>query len=242
MRRRRFQGFNMRNRTAKAFTLIEVSLAIVIGMIMMGGAILIYNQARNAAGSARAKEKVLALDAIVEKTMARNDGTIPDRALLRQAWAMARPDDFNKSPWGGIVQPTNDTDDLGSSLSNAGLPNYQPCAAPCASNGIIFGNTVPLDAADIAGFIVPSGSGAPRQAPAGERWDGALIYYELPQAGTYHIWDESRRAYVLLNSFAVCAADQTGLRWFFTVGGTTGIGESGPSGGGGFGIQGQVAP
>ena len=47
------------------FTLIEVTLAIVIGVILIAGGTLLYNQAKNSAGNSRAQAKVASLQALV---------------------------------------------------------------------------------------------------------------------------------------------------------------------------------
>ena len=62
----------MRKGRARGFTLIEVTLAIVIGIIMIAGATLIYNQAKTSAGNSRAQAKVVALQQLVEEYAAQN--------------------------------------------------------------------------------------------------------------------------------------------------------------------------
>lgn len=91
-------------RAKRGFTLVEVTLAIVIGIILIAGATLIYNQAKNSAGNSRANAKVVALQSVVEEFAAMNGGLYPDKiAYVQGMWSRRRPDDFNKSPWGGLV-------------------------------------------------------------------------------------------------------------------------------------------
>lgn len=85
------------------FTLIEVTLAIVIGVIMIAGATLLYNQAKTSAGNSRAQAKVIAASQVVEEFAANNNGMYPQTAQLRTLWPRKRSDDWNLSPWGGLI-------------------------------------------------------------------------------------------------------------------------------------------
>lgn len=94
-RRKRLSG--------RGFTLIEVTLAIVIGVIMIAGATLLYNQSKISSGNSRAQAKVLALQQLVEEYAANNAGTYPTIESVRALFKRKRPDDYLKSPWGGQV-------------------------------------------------------------------------------------------------------------------------------------------
>ncbi|MNX70139.1 hypothetical protein D3C86_1013800 [compost metagenome] len=85
----------------KGFTLIEVSLAIVIGVIVLAGAITLYNQSRISAGNAKAQAKVLRSANIVETLAAESGGSYPSLDQLRSKWFAVAPDDARTSPWGG---------------------------------------------------------------------------------------------------------------------------------------------
>ena len=197
-----------RNRQLRGFTLIEVTLAIVIGIIMIAGATLIYNQAKTSAGNSRAQAKVASLQSLVEQYMARADGVAPDVDALRALWERSRPDDFNKSPWGGLAQPTLDPD------------------GTTAANGVFDG----LDHTDdrdqalstqiIAGEV--DNTGAARNTPGHA---GILIYYEYPGAGNYAIWDESRRRLVKHKTYGIAMTNQQGDRWFYVRGNSSGDAE-----------------
>lgn len=84
------------------FTLIEVSLAIVIGIIVLGGAITLYNQVKISAGNSEAKSRALSLGTLAEEYAARSNN-FPDVAQINSMWKARRPDDANKNPWGGTV-------------------------------------------------------------------------------------------------------------------------------------------
>ncbi len=94
-RRKRLSG--------RGFTLIEVTLAIVIGVIMIAGATLLYNQSKISSGNSRAQAKVLALQQLVEEYAANNAGTYPTIESVRSLFKRKRPDDYLKSPWGGQI-------------------------------------------------------------------------------------------------------------------------------------------
>lgn len=91
----------MRHNTRQAgFTLIEVSLAIVIGITLLAGAIVLYQQTSMSAKNSAAKEKLMALSIVVEEVDLRNYA-LPSIGQLREAWKSRRPSDYNTSPWGG---------------------------------------------------------------------------------------------------------------------------------------------
>lgn len=84
------------------FTLIEVSLAIVIGVVVLAGAITLYNQSKRSAGNAKMQEKLMAVGTIIEEN-ASLTGDYPSGNRLRVLYQSRRPDDYLLSPWGGPV-------------------------------------------------------------------------------------------------------------------------------------------
>jgi len=117
-------------RKKKGFTLIEVTLAIVIGIVMIAGATLIYNQAKNSAGNSRASSKVVAFQQVIEEFAAQNQGVYPTNMRdINDLWVRKRPDDWNKSPWGGV---------LGTSFSpNSVHVNYAPTLTAAQGIGVL---------------------------------------------------------------------------------------------------------
>ncbi|MEB3187088.1 MAG: type II secretion system protein [bacterium] len=93
----------------RGFTLIEVSLAIVIGVVILAGGISLYNQTKLSAGNSKAQERVLALASLVEEMGASSiNQAYPTLANLNTIWTQRRPDDARANPWGGVVaDPTN---------------------------------------------------------------------------------------------------------------------------------------
>lgn len=85
------------------FTLIEVTLAIVIGVVVIAGATVLYNQAKSSAANSAAQGKVNAAASTIEEFAARNFGKYPDDAQFIAAWTRNRPDDIGLSPWGGAA-------------------------------------------------------------------------------------------------------------------------------------------
>jgi len=203
---------------AKGFTLIEVTLAIVIGIIMIAGATLIYNQAKVSAGNSRAQAKVASLQSLIEQYMARADGLAPDITALRALWQRTRPDDFNKSPWGGVCNP------CGTDQNQSNVPAL----------GILDGSVLTPDSNEMT---TTGGLGAEKKARGPNDGQasftgaptGVMLYYRWPNAGNYGLWDESKRAPVWGKTYAVASTNQVGERWFFVRTNTGGAGESNPN-------------
>jgi prepilin-type N-terminal cleavage/methylation domain-containing protein len=206
------------SRSKRGFTLIEVTLAIVIGVIMIAGAVLIYGQAKASAGNSRAQAKVASLQALVEDYVAHTSGDTPAIENLRQLWKRKRPDDYMKSPWGGQLGPA-DQDGT-------------------ATDGIVDGNSLSPDKEAIGqgrSHIIAGSGDVKTIATVG--WTGPLIYYQLPNAELYLVWDEVRQKIVQHKYFAVSTANVKGERWFYVTGGQAGGGTGGESA---LNVQGRV--
>ena len=88
-------------RLERGFTLIEVTLAIVIGMVVVAGATLLYRQAAVSAGNVKAQTKTSALAVMAEQHFVRQN-RYPTHDQLRKLWTRFR-DDTMLSPWGGSI-------------------------------------------------------------------------------------------------------------------------------------------
>ncbi|MNR92345.1 hypothetical protein D3C86_590350 [compost metagenome] len=88
-------------RTERGLTLIEVTLAIVIGIVVVGGATLLYRQAARSAGNVKAQNKTTALAVLVEEQFVKLN-RYPTHDQLRKHWVRYR-DDALMSPWGGPI-------------------------------------------------------------------------------------------------------------------------------------------
>lgn len=99
-------------RGRKGFTLVEVALAVAVGLIVIGGAVLGYNSVKENANNSNARQRVLSALTIVEEYASANGGRYPvstvTNGTFQQLWASKRPDDKNLNPWGGA---TGDSDD-----------------------------------------------------------------------------------------------------------------------------------
>ncbi|MEB3285179.1 MAG: prepilin-type N-terminal cleavage/methylation domain-containing protein [Candidatus Sericytochromatia bacterium] len=96
----------------QGFTLVEVALAVAVGLIVIGGAVLGYNSVKENANNSNARQRVLSALTIVEEYSSANGGRYPASTVtngtFQQLWASKRPDDKNLNPWGGA---TGDSDD-----------------------------------------------------------------------------------------------------------------------------------
>lgn len=88
-------------RTERGFTLIEVTLAIVLGIFVVAGSILMYRQALLSAGNVKAQDKTSSLAVLIEEYAVRT-GRYPTHDQLRKLWVKNR-DDALLSPWGGSL-------------------------------------------------------------------------------------------------------------------------------------------
>lgn len=102
------------------FTLIEVTLAIVIGVVVIAGATVLYNQAKNSAANSAAQGKVSAAAALIEEFAAKNFGNYPEVTgdQFQKLWARTR-EDYTASPWGG---PTGNASGSIAAALNANVP------------------------------------------------------------------------------------------------------------------------
>ncbi|HEY9900039.1 MAG TPA: type II secretion system protein [Pantanalinema sp.] len=172
------------------FTLIEVSLAIVIGVIVLGGAITLYNQVKTSAGNSEAKSRALALGSLAEEHAARSSN-YPTVLELDNLWKARRPDDASKNPWGGAVEgePVAGVSDV-TTLDNSGSPivigDGEKVASPSVTvadrgrlyyfrhpqNGPFWLDDFSLasEADGASGTIRVQGYGIAYVGPKGERW------------------------------------------------------------------------
>ncbi|MEB3236124.1 MAG: hypothetical protein VKO64_00670 [Candidatus Sericytochromatia bacterium] len=87
---------------APAFTLVETILVTVVGVVLLASATYVYQVAKSSAGTAKAKQKVVALQAVVEELATVNARAYPDILALSVTWLQKRFD-AGASPWGGSI-------------------------------------------------------------------------------------------------------------------------------------------
>ncbi len=94
-------------KTRKGFTLVEVALAVAVGLIIIGGAVLGYNAVKDNASNSNARNRVLSAVTMIEEYSAANAGQYPASAAaggpFSTMWQAKRPDDKALSPWGGTT-------------------------------------------------------------------------------------------------------------------------------------------
>lgn len=182
----------------KAFTLIEVTLSIVIGIILIAGATLLYNQAKLGAGNTRAKAKVIALQGLIEEMAASNGGTYPTSGpAVYSLWMQRRPDDYAQSPWGGAVNAVG-----WGNGSFPGLIVSQP--------GVVTGGTWGPD-----GFAIPgcTSGGQPLLCGPGN------LFYVTTSGAAGSFYDFSTGAQVAYKNYFTMAVDAAGnYGWFVQSG------------------------
>ena len=187
----------IRSKKRKGFTLIEVALAIVIGVIMIAGATLIYNQAKTSAGNSRAEEKVIGLQQSVEAYAAQNAGSYPGNLnVIGDLWQTARPADNTTSPWGGPV---------GSAVSTGGVIGDQGLAPDFALTFVTTG----------APTLIASSS--PTVQTTGVPTAIGLLVYDLTTQTT--AVGEINSPLVNVNHYGIYIMDSNGRGPNFVVGG-----------------------
>ncbi len=134
------------------FTLTEVMLVLVVGAILLGSSLALYNQMRNNSGHTNAWQRVLALQTTVEDMAVANAGNYPTVEELRVVWKNKRPLDYAVSPWGGpaIGGDAGETADgiRGRTLSG---DDYSSHDSNVGDSGILY--YYQLAPADIEGFL-----------------------------------------------------------------------------------------
>lgn len=185
----------MARRHEHGFTLIEVILAIVVGIIVLTFGMVTYDQIKVNAGNSKMQQKVLAVTTIVETFNART-GRYPNARVwnnyeISTLYKAQRPDDYLMSPWGGQV---------GSDLLNAneGIGHwYQPSTGLLANAGSAETNTMD---------------------DSGLNYSGGLQYWEVNGA-TASFWDKSKQQRLTYRGFTVHGVAPNNDDGWFVMGG-----------------------
>lgn len=234
---------------AYGFTLIEVTLAIVIGVVMIAGAVLIYNQAKSSAGNSRAQAKVASLQQLVEEFSANNAGSYPSIEAVRSLFKRKRSDDYLKSPWGGQIgshlQDPGDTgtrgiaDNSTAKGSGLGSTNDSSGASPWKGD-----NTNSLEAPASAAATLGVNKTPVGSVPLEDQPKSGGLSYSLNDIGggtganiqnnteTEPIWDVVTNRTKIVRGYALWVYDQRGRYPNFASGGSAGIESSTTAGGG----------
>lgn len=180
-------------RSRKGFTLVEVALAVAVGLIVIGGAIVGFNAVRENAQNSAARGKVDAAVAIVENLAASNNQIYPASndttpSAVSTTWAKQRPD-FNANPWGG---PTGDTTD--------GVTELAPGD---------FGSATSLTGPAAAATVLVAADAPPTPANAGN-----VIYKTATTQQWGTVTDASIGQLKVVKGYVVSIYDKTGTPWY----------------------------
>lgn len=209
----------------QGFTLMEIILVITIGLGLILSATAIFNVARKNAGTARARDKVLALQSLVEQVASAQGGSYPDMVQLPQLWEQHRPMDYDVSPWGGLI-----THGCPDGTQTPALPNPLPAfvagiagqASPTANGSNALLNPTP------GGFVecnftdlAPAAYATPFPAPlpAASSSIGELDYRRITapsgEAATASFFDDALNKAVTVQSYAVSIRGTDGNDMFY---------------------------
>lgn len=192
------QKSNLIRKGRKGFTLVEVALAVAVGLIVIGGAIVGFNSVRENAQNSAARQKVDAAVAIVESVAASNNQMYPASnpattntttnigdGILSQTWVKQRQD-FGANPWGG---PTGDVNDGVTEIAPAAFGTATQLTTPGATASVTMGGAVPANAGNLI-----------YQSATGTQW------------GT--VTDASIGQNKVVKGYVVSIYDKTGTPWY----------------------------
>lgn len=129
----------------KGFTLVEVALAVAVGLIIIGGAVLGYNAVKDNASNSNARNRVLSGLTMIEEYAAANGGQFPASnaaatgGSFTTMWAAKRADDKATSPWGGTTGAIDGVDEA--AAQNGTAAEASSAAIIAAEAGITAGAT-----------------------------------------------------------------------------------------------------
>lgn len=194
------QKSNLIRKGRKGFTLVEVALAVAVGLIVIGGAIVGFNSVRENAQNSAARQKVDAAVAIVESVAASNNQMYPTSTtadngatpavgtgIVTQTWIKQRQD-WNANPWGG---PVGDAGDGVTELAPAAFGSAAQLTTPGAVSVLTAVTAPPLPAN--AGNLI-------YQSATGTQW------------GTVN--DASVGTPKVVKGYVVSIYDKTGTPWY----------------------------
>lgn len=186
----------------KGFTLVEVALAVAVGLIVIGGAILAFNAVKENASNSNAQARVLAAFTVVEEYSGNNSGMYPTSAAaggtFSALWASKQGDAANDNPWGGATGAASGAVEV--DAGNFGSADEATAAALSSTPASLVGTLV--------------AAGGPTQA-------ANLIYVSgnttaTPWAG---VRQASTMTTVAVKNFAVGICDKNGVPWWSAKGG-----------------------
>ncbi|MEB3222921.1 MAG: prepilin-type N-terminal cleavage/methylation domain-containing protein [Candidatus Sericytochromatia bacterium] len=183
------------------FTLVEVALAVAVGLIVIGGAILAFNAVKENAANSNAQSRVLAGVTVVEEYSGNNSGTYPVSATggtFTSLWSSKQGDAADDNPWGGVTGAASGAIEV------------------TAGN---FGSATESAAGALTETTAALTSGLTNGAAAGQ--SAALLYVSGTTAATpwAGVRQSSTMTTVGVKNYAVGICDKNGVPWWTAKGG-----------------------
>jgi prepilin-type N-terminal cleavage/methylation domain-containing protein len=181
-------------RSRKGFTLVEVALAVAVGLIVIGGAIVGFNSVRENAQNSGARERIDAAVALIENMAAANNQLYPTSNAASHSgfgatWKAQRPD-YNTNPWGG----------RNANAAGDGVTEWTAAS---------FGGMTQAAPGLLTAVAATATDGA-----------GNLIYRSATAAGPWgHVTDASDNADKVVRSYFVSLYDKAGTPFWYVKGG-----------------------
>lgn len=186
----------MRNFGNTGFTLLEVGLAITIGLIASSALVAFYFQVKDDSGDAAMKLRIGSLKSVVE-VLYSAQGSCPGIGDIRNAWAAKRPSDFMKSVWGGeISYPT--------------APDDWKGIGPAAAN-----SDVAKDDRRDSGVEENMTSGGLYYFRVYDTLNGATISSMLATAS---VWNQPTKTYVTITGYGIAGLKSANKYYMVTSG------------------------
>jgi prepilin-type N-terminal cleavage/methylation domain-containing protein len=173
----------------RGFTLVEVALAIAVGLLIVAGSVIMYNATKDAAASASARERVNKANTLIAEFSGANGGNYPvsgTNGPFTTMWKNKNPEEYNISPWGGM---TGD--------STTGVTEMSPI-----TNGTLDPSAAPNHATDL--------TTDPSRA-------ANLIYVQIQNNRFVKLQQYSNPTAIDAKGYAISIYDRTGTPWFHLV-------------------------
>ena len=148
---------------AAGFTLLEVGLAISIGLLASASMLAVYLHVKDDAGDAIMRQRINSLKSIVE-TLYSAQGSCPPISDVRSYWKAKRPNDYLTSPWGGaIYDPLNE--------NGIGGGDFKPSQNP---QGLKYGTEGNMTSGALYYYRLVDSNGDPSALLTSSMWDQTL--------------------------------------------------------------------
>jgi type II secretory pathway pseudopilin PulG len=186
---------------------MEIILVIVVGFALLYVALITYTQAKTSAGIAKARDKVFALQQVVEQMATSGGGTYPHLDQVCSTWADKRPNDADRSPFGGQIRKGFNNTLLTAAISQAATTYYGIDGQAGCVNRPCYGSEIPaypLSKADIAPAPYPSPN--LMYASTTNTADGLIEYrriFEPGKAATASFFELTTNKMTTLRSYAI---------------------------------------